>query len=73
MGTQISVPLGSYVIALNNTGGLRNYGDRVTGDKLRLSYIPGSSPYFDKFTPTDTFECHGYCPNRCNALWQRVT
>ena len=73
MGTKISVPLGSYVIALNGTGATRTYGDRVTGDKLRLSYVPGSYPYFDTFTTTDTFECHGYCPNRSTTLWQRVS
>lgn len=73
MGTVVSVPLGSYVLALNDTGATRNYGDRATGDKLKLSYVPGAYPYGYTFTVTDTFECHGYCPNRSTALWQRVS
>lgn len=73
MGTKISVPLGAYVIAYNDTGATKSYGDRVTGDKLKPSYIPGSYPYFDTFTVTDTFECRGYCPLRASTLWQRVS
>ena len=73
MGTKISVPLGAYVIAYNDTGATQNYGNRVTGDKLRPSYIPGSYPYFDTFTVTDTFECKGFCRIRSTGLWQRVS
>lgn len=72
MGSQISVPLGSYVLGFNNTGVTHNYGDLVAGDKLRPSYVPGSYPYGYSFTPTHTFECHGYCPVRSTTLWQRV-
>lgn len=70
MGSQISVPLGSYVLAYSATS--HNYGDLVAGDKLSASYVPGSYPYGYTFTPTHTFECHGYCPVRSTTLWQRV-
>lgn len=72
MGTKISVPLGAYVVAYNDTGATKTYGDQVAGDKLRASYIPGSYPYFDTFTPEHKFECRGYTPLRASTLWQRV-
>ena len=72
-GNIISVPLGSYVFAYNDTGASRFYGDRVTGDKLKASYAPGSYPYGYTFLPTDTFECRGYCPIRSTTLWERVS
>lgn len=73
MGSKVSVPLGAYVIAYNDTGATKSYGDRVTGDKLKPSYIPGSYPFSETFTNSDTFECRGYCRVRSNGLWQRVS
>lgn len=62
MGNQISVPLGSFVLAYNDTGTTKNFGDQLYGDKLKASYVPGSYPYGYSFTPTQLFECRGYSP-----------
>lgn len=70
MGSQISVPLGSYVLGYSATN--HTYGDIVTGDLLYASYVPGSYPYGYSFTPAHKFECHGVGPVRCTMLWQRV-
>lgn len=70
MGSEISVPLGSYVFAYSATA--KNYGDQVDGKLLNASYTPGSYPYGYTFTPGHTFECKGYNRIRSSTLWQRV-
>lgn len=62
MGSQISVPLGSFVLAYNDTGISHNFGDQLYGDKLKASYVPGSYPYGFTFTSSQLFECRGYSP-----------
>lgn len=57
MGSQISVPLGAFVLAYNDTGVTKNFGDQ-----LKASYVPGSYPYGYSFTPSQLFECRGYSP-----------
>lgn len=70
MGSEISVPLGSYVFAYSGTA--KNYGDQVDGSQLNASYAPGSYPYSFKFVTGHTFECKGYNRVRSSTLWQRV-
>lgn len=72
MGNEISVPLGAYVLAYNNTGVTQNYGAQVNGSLLKASYVPGSYPYGQTFVPGQLFESRGYCPIRTTCLWQRV-
>lgn len=62
MGSEISVPLGASVLAYNDTGATKNFGDQVYGDQLKASYVPGSYPYKYTFVPTQLFECRGYSP-----------
>jgi len=77
MGGHISVPLNGYVLAYNNTGSQKNFGDVVNGSLLYASYVPGSYPYGLGNTtlslePTQTFTCRGYSPVRTTTLWQRT-
>lgn len=62
MGSEISVPLGAYVLAYNDTGVTKNIGDQLYGDKLKASYVPGSYPWGFTFLATQLFECRGYSP-----------
>ena len=62
MGSEISVPLGAFVLAYNDTGETKNFGDQLYGKDLKASYVPGSYPYGYTFTPTQLFECRGYSP-----------
>ena len=77
MGNHVSAPIGATVLAYNNTGVTKYFGDQVTGDLLYASYVPGSYPYglgstSLSFEPTQLFECRGYSPVRTTTLWVRV-
>lgn len=61
MGSQISVPLGAFVLAYNDTGVTKTFGDQVYGDKLKTSYVPGSYPE-DFLSSSQLFECRGFSP-----------
>jgi len=62
MGSTISVPLGAFVLAYNDSGENKNFGDQLFGDKLKASYVPGSYPYGFTFDPAQLFECRGWSP-----------
>jgi len=62
MGSEISVPLGTFVLAYNDTGETKNFGDQLRGSDLKPSYVPGSYPSGNTFDATQLFECRGYSP-----------
>jgi hypothetical protein len=69
-----SIPLNGYVFASNDSGVDKNYGDQLTGDKLRLTNVPGT--YLSDLpllSASETFACRGHCPKRTSSLWQRVS
>lgn len=70
MGSEISVPIGTYVFAYNNTGVTQNYGAEVDGSSLKASYVPGSYPFGSTFKPGSKFKSRGYCPKRSTGLWE---
>lgn len=85
MGSEISVPIGTFVLAYNDTGVSKNVGDQLYGKDLKASYVPGSYPYGYTFTSTHLFECRGWSPaatttdifgvetkSGTTTLWERV-
>lgn len=72
MGTTISVPLGTVVLAYNDTGKIQYTGSQLTGDKLKPSYVPGSLPWGYTYYATHLFECLSYCPERTTSTWVRI-
>lgn len=70
MGSEISVPTGTYVLAYNNTGTTQVYGAEVDGSELKASYVPGSYPYGKTFKPGSKFKCRGYSYIRTTCLWE---
>lgn len=70
MGSEISVPAGTYVLAYNDTGTLQPYGAVVDGSQLKASYVPGSYPFGKSFKPGSKFKCRGYSQLRTTCLWE---
>jgi len=68
MGNVITVPVGTYILAYNNTGMDIHYGNVVDGSNLQPSYIPGSYP--DGSTFKGGFTCRGYSPVSTTTLWE---
>lgn len=71
--TTPTIPMGGYVFASNDSNIDKAYGDPITGDKLRMTNVPGT--YLSDLPPLradENFECRGFCPKRTSSLWQRV-
>lgn len=72
MGSQISVPIGTYVFALNNSGENKNYGEKLFGDKLKPSNVPGGFPSGSTFKSDEQFECRGKGSYKTTTMWVRI-
>jgi hypothetical protein len=72
MGSEISVPVGTYVFAYNNSGQNKIYGETLSGDNLKPCNVPGSYPSNSTFKSDEQFACRGQGSYKTTTLWVRI-